>query len=289
MRALAHFASHQMGKAQFGLGTGALLVLASCGSSDAVSFPEDAGDASVAGDATGDSPSTNESESDVTTLSDAGDAGDADAGDGDGGDGGPGDAGDGAPPLTQVEFVSGADWPWFPGDLSGPDGGSAGMAALVCVTPDTPPNCPPGAVSYKSGTAFTWTADTSAFPTARWIWRGDVTPDASADLQIAIFQKSFVLGANPAGTIQIAADDFAEVQVNGSDAGTTGSTSDIGISDQAQKHLTAFDLGAFLVEGSNTITVIGQNGPTSFNSCTGPCTYAQNQAGVVFGGMLTYR
>jgi hypothetical protein len=274
---------------QFGLGTGALFMVASCGSSDAVSFPPDGGDASVSGDVVVDSAS--EGEADVTPPSDAGgvgDAGDADAETGDA-DAGPGDAGDGAPPVTRIEFVSGADWPWFLGDLSGPDGGSVGTAALVCVTPDTPPNCPPGAVSYKPNTAYTWTADTSAFPTARWIWRGDVTPDASADLQIAIFQKSFVLGANPAGTIQIAADDFAEVEVNGSDAGTTGSVTDIGISDQAQKHLTPFDLGAFLVEGTNTITVIGQNGPTSFNSCTGPCTYAQNQAGVVFGGVLTYQ
>jgi len=270
---------------QFGLGTGALFMVASCGSSDAVSFPPDAGDASVSSDVVVDAPGASESGSDVTTP------GDADAEPGDAADAGPGDAGDGAPPVTQVEFFSGADWPWFGGDLNGPDGGSLGMAALVCVTPDTPPNCPvdAGAVSYKSGTAFTWTADTSAFPDAHWIWRGDVTPDASADLQIAIFQKSFVLGTNPAGTIQIAADDFAEVEVNGSDAGTTGSVTDIGISDEAQKHLTPFDLGPFLVEGTNTITVIGQNGPTSFNSCTGPCTYAQNQAGVVFGGMLTYR
>jgi hypothetical protein len=281
---------------QFGLGTGALFMVASCGSSDGVSFPSDAGDASVPRDVAVDAPPANESGSDVTTPSDGGlgDAGDADAGDADAetdaADAGPGDAGDGAPPVTQVEFVSGADWPWFGGDLNGPDGGSIGTAALVCVTPDTPPtNCPPGAISYKSGTAFTWTADTSAFPNAHWIWRGDVTPDASADLQIAIFQKSFVLGANPAGSIQIAADDFAEVEVNGSDAGTTGSVTDIGISDEAQKHLTLFDLGPFLVDGTNTITVIGQNGPTSFNSCTGPCTYAQNQAGVVFGGILTYR
>ncbi len=48
-------------------------------------------------------------------------------------------AADGPPVPTTITFVSGADWPWFAGDLGGADGGSLGMAAVVCVTPTSPP------------------------------------------------------------------------------------------------------------------------------------------------------
>jgi hypothetical protein len=136
-------------------------------------------------------------------------------------------------------------------------------------------------------TGYGWTADTSAFPTAYWIWRGDVSPYGIGDLQFGVFQKQFVLGANPRGAIYIAADNFAEVQVNGLFAGTTGSVTDISLSSLSQSVLTMIDLGPYLVEGVNTITIVGQNGPASFAGCPGFCTYAQNPAGVVFGGTLT--
>jgi hypothetical protein len=196
--------------------------------------------------------------------------------------------GDGAS-TTVVTFVSNADWPWFPGGLDGPDGGSAGHAALVCASVDSPPDCPQGAVVYgQPGTYQGWTANTSEYPGAYWIWRGDVAPDVIGDLQFAVFQKTFVLGSSPAGTIGIAADDFAEVRVNGSVAGTTGSVTNDALASQAQNNIDVIDLTPYLVEGPNTITIVGQNGPASFtgNKCS-PCTYAVNTAGVVFGGMLT--
>jgi hypothetical protein len=111
-----------------------------------------------------------------------------------------------------------------------------------------------------------------------------------SDLLFAVFQRTFVLGSSPTGTIQLAADDFAEVLVNGSVVGSTGSVTSFGAAYASQSSLETLDLSGYLVEGSNTITVVGQNGPASFTGgeCS-PCTYAMNTAGVVFGGSLSSR
>jgi hypothetical protein len=47
-------------------------------------------------------------------------------------------------------------------------------------------------------------------------------------------------------------------------------------------------LDDYLVEGANSITIVAENGPSSFTggACS-PCPYAINTAGVVFGGTLT--
>ena len=86
-----------------------------------------------------------------------------------------------------------------------------------------------------------------------------------------------------------AADDFVEVRVNGTTVGTNGSTTDVTLAGQAQATPATFDLSPFLRAGDNTITVVGQNGPSSFAGCAGPCTYAQNPAAVLFGGTLGCR
>ena len=84
----------------------------------------------------------------------------------------------------------------------------------------------------------------------------------------------------------IAADDFADVNVNGMSAGSVGSISDSSQASMAQSSLTQFDLTPFLVAGTNTINILGRNGPQSFGGCTMPCDYEQNPAGVVFDGKL---
>jgi hypothetical protein len=166
-----------------------------------------------------------------------------------------------------------------------------GMAADVCVNPTLPADCPSGAVIYKTSGGSGWTANTSAYPSARWIWRGDVTPTADADLVFAVFQASFDLGPNPTGAINLAADDYAEVLVNGSVAGSVGSVTNETTAGNGQDEFPSFSLTPYLVQGTNTITIVGQNGPNTYvnggNTCS-PCTYANNTAGVVFGGTLTY-
>jgi hypothetical protein len=191
-----------------------------------------------------------------------------------------------APPMpTTLAFVSGPDWLSFAGNLDGAQGSSLGPATPVCVTSDVPPNCPPGAVVYKTSGSG-WAA---SYPGALWIWSTGVTPNAPSDMQFAVFEKTFILGASPRGLIQFAADDLAEVLVNGARVGSTGSVANVHIAWSSQNRLATLDLSPYLVEGRNTLTVVGQNGPASFTggACS-PCTYTTNTAGVVFGGSLTY-
>src|SRR5262249_19050311 len=107
--------------------------------------------------------------------------------------------------------------------------------------------------------------------------------------QLAVFQKTFTLGPNPSGTIYVAVDDFAEVRVNGTVVGTTGSIGDVSAARAAQSNLMFFDLTRYLAEGENTLAIVAQNGPAAFTggACS-PCSYATNGAGVVFGGALQY-
>ena len=190
-----------------------------------------------------------------------------------------------AGPTITVDFASGVDWPSFNGDLNGPIGASLGNARAVCVSPGVPANCAANAVVYRSSGAG-WTATVDA-PNATWVWRGDVIATGLADLQFAIFQKTFTLGVNPAGTIQIAADDFVAVRVNGTLVGSTGSLTDPSIAYQGQSTALRLDLGAYLKVGANTIAVIAQNGPQSFAGCGSPCTFQQNTGGVLFSGSLS--
>ena len=198
----------------------------------------------------------------------------------------PGDAQpDTSDASTTLTFVSGPDWPSFDGDLSGSDGGTSGPAKTVCVAPGVPASCPAGAVVYRA-TGAGWTGVVSV-PGALWIWRGDVAVGNQADLQFAVFEKTFTLGANPSGVIQILADDYVEVRVNGTTAGSNGSVTVNADAFQAQSVPKTVDLTPYLHAGQNTLTVVGQNGPQSFGSCAAPCTFAENTAGVLFGGALT--
>jgi hypothetical protein len=104
------------------------------------------------------------------------------------------------------------------------------------------------------------------------------------------FSKNFILTGHPTnGVIHIAADDFAEVYVNGTSAGMIGSTTDVALASIAQTSLQTFDLTSLLKPGRNTITVKAQNGQKAFSFlCGATCTYGQHPAAVVFGGSLSF-
>jgi len=109
-----------------------------------------------------------------------------------------------------------------------------------------------------------------------------------ADLKFAVFERTFQLGAGPAGRIDVGADDFVEVRVNGTTVGTCGSVTNGNTAGLCQSTGASFDLSSFLHPGANTLTVVGQNGPASFAGCASPpCTYVSNLAGVIFGGTLS--
>ena len=127
------------------------------------------------------------------------------------------------------------------------------------------------------------------------MWAPSITAATSpADLAKYAFSRTFHLPGSPvAGSIQIAADDFAEIRVNGMSVGSIGSVTDISLAvDAGQTTFHPFDLTQYLRPGSNTITIIGQNGPAwytcGFPDCTeGPTSYHQNAAMVIFAGSLT--
>ena len=91
-------------------------------------------------------------------------------------------------------------------------------------------------------------------------------------------------GIPVAGSIAVSADDFAAVYVNGQFAGQVGSVSVSSLALAAQSSLTTFDITSLLVQGQNTIKVLGQNGPFGDTS-----NYRGDPAGVVFGGSLEFQ
>jgi hypothetical protein len=165
-----------------------------------------------------------------------------------------------------------------------------GFAEEVCLNDASPLNCPATAVRYGYA-GFGWLADRRNG--AQWIWAPGTTGDtAPADLAEFFFVKAFYLRGTPlSGNISIAADDFAEIYVNGQSVGTWGSTTDIAVASVGQTLSPAFDITSRLRRGLNVIAVRGKNGPASFAGVCGgsPCTYSQNPAGVEFSGSLTYQ
>jgi hypothetical protein len=153
----------------------------------------------------------------------------------------------------------------------------------VCLNSSVPSTCPAGATLY--GTLGSgWAADLSIIPGASWIWGAGITGTTSPAFPAEfLFSKSFVLPQSPIeGSISIAVDDFAEVIVNGASVGTTGSVTDGSLAGAAQSSLKTFDIGPFLITGTNVITVRAANGPFG----CGAGAYSCNPAGVVFGGSL---
>ena len=193
----------------------------------------------------------------------------------------------GAPSLL---LASDASWDVFSGDPSVPGAVFLGKAQPVCLNATTPARCPVDAVLYGNPTTA-WSADLSPIPGAVWVWAPGVTGATTpADLVQVFFTKTLTLPASPfSAFISVAADDFAEVLVNGVPLGATGSITDPALAAVASAGLTTFDVTSRLVPGDNRIVIQGSNGPTSFASCGGgPCSYQQNPAGVVFGGVITF-
>lgn len=186
-----------------------------------------------------------------------------------------------------VAFASGPDWSVYDDDpASNPGAHRLGPAQPVCLNAGAPPNCPNGAVVYGFG-GNGWSMSLLMIPDALWVW-GPVAPSDPADLKRFFFVRSFTLGDRPGGRISVAADDAAEVRINGRVLDTVGSVTDVAEASISNSRLTTFDLTPLLVTGPNTITIAAQNGPASFAGCPSSCAYSGNPAGVVFGGSITY-
>lgn len=220
----------------------------------------------------------------------------------------------GASVATTMSFVSDPSWESSVMNPDGSEGAMVGPAQFVCLACQ-PSYCPPGATTLHH-ISCGWRADLSAIPGAAWVWRaGTRDTTRPANLQGTYFTKHFDIPGLPTeGQIRIAADDFAEVQVNGVPIGSIGSISDGGLASIAQGALHLFDIGPLLLQGLNRVTIRAQNGPQSYTNCDacefsetqadsvagraqdvpglfGVCTfcnYSGNPAGVVFGGTFSF-
>jgi hypothetical protein len=90
-------------------------------------------------------------------------------------------------------------------------------AQAVCLNANSPSNCPTGATNF--GYAYPgWTADLAPIQGAKWIWApnldGETSPAAGQEFT---FRTPFYLCGPPSegGTVWVAADNYAEVKVNG--------------------------------------------------------------------------
>jgi len=137
-----------------------------------------------------------------------------------------------------------------------------------------------GAVSQTANAATMSRSDAAVL--------ADNLPSAPADLKRFFFSRQVVVGRQPRGQISVAADDAAEIRINGKVLGSIGSVTDMSEASIASSRLTSFDLTPLLVAGSNTITIAAQNGPSTYAGCPSSCAYSGNPAGVVFGGQITW-
>jgi hypothetical protein len=191
--------------------------------------------------------------------------------------------------TVTINFSSDTNWGVYNSDPAAPGHAKFfGYAQYVCLNPIYPSTCPTNATLYGYPD-WGWFANLSPISNSHWIWKPDVKGSTSpADLAQFYFSRRFLIPGMPkAGTLLIAADDFAEVRVNNASVGTIGSVTSISQARFAQNNLTEFNLKPFLKPGMNTVTVTGRNGPHEFAGCSSSCSYQQNPAGVVFGGSLS--
>jgi hypothetical protein len=184
--------------------------------------------------------------------------------------------------ASTLTFKSDATWTTYsadPGTSPNPGGGtSLGPAQVVCLTENTPPDCPDGATAWATGDGSPfWSADRTAIPGAQWIWAPGLTGESSpSDDQAYWFSRTFTIGGTPLqGTVHLSGDNETSVIVNGTPKGAG--------SDQFS--MATLDITDALVSGSNVITMRGYNAI----GCGAPCNYTANPAGSVFGGTITYR
>lgn len=159
-----------------------------------------------------------------------------------------------------------------------------GNAEQVCLDPNAPyPVCPSGYVDYHfSGGAGNWSAPLNEIPGARWIWAPGITGSSSTTPRTYYFSKTIYLPAPVIEgdvTLYAAADNSAQVYVNGVLVATVGSQNNDNSSSFNEIHPLSIP-GSDFTPGNNTITVEGYNFPIQAG------TYQGNPAGVVFGGTL---
>jgi hypothetical protein len=114
-------------------------------------------------------------------------------------------------------------------------------------------------------------------------------------MQTAAFQSFFWVGPHASGSLSIGVDDAAQVYIDDLLVGGTGSVSSFQAASQGENVAATLDLTTALQDrvpngGGFMVTVIAQNGPSSFGTaCPAQgCDYSENPAGVILYGTITW-
>ncbi|MEO7427256.1 MAG: hypothetical protein ABI036_18860 [Fibrobacteria bacterium] len=175
-----------------------------------------------------------------------------------------------APSIVQavtVNIVSDATWSVLDTNMN-----DLGTAQQVCLSPTSPANCPTTATKY--GYPYPgWNTNLTTIPGAKWIWASNITGATTGAANATfIFTKQFYLCGSPtSGSISVAADNAAEVFLNGISIGTSSGFST----------LSTFTISASkIAAGLNVIKIQATNAANPPN-CIG--NYQCNPAAMVFG------
>lgn len=180
-------------------------------------------------------------------------------------------------PAQAVTTTIVTDKTWAVSDAA--MGYDLGPAEQVCLNASSPPNCPAGATIY--GYPFAgWTAAPSSAPNATWIWAPGITGTMSpAAFEEYNFEQFFYLCGTPqGGTIALAADNAAEVYLNGSSTAALTSSGPTALS-------TVTVAATALVQGLNVIRIHVTNAANPADC--GSDQYRCNPAGVMLAASFS--
>lgn len=171
--------------------------------------------------------------------------------------------------AVTINIVSDTSWTVYDADGNRLDD----PAQNVCLNATAPSNCPAGATLY--GYPFQgWTANLSSIPGATWIWAPNITGTTApaADAEFTFEKEFYLCGAPQPGTISVAADNSAEVSLNGVSVLT------------ATEHATLSTVNipaTSFAQGRNILQIKVRNGANPSDCGSGQ--YRCNPAGFVVG------
>jgi hypothetical protein len=188
---------------------------------------------------------------------------------------------------TTVSINTGSTWTAYS------DAGlttSLGAAEVVCLNSSYPntgaytAGCPAGATNFGWSGGAAWTANLGPISNAYFIWAPEVGPSSPTTMDSHVwFKTTFsvdgLVSADP--TFYLAADNYAQVFVNGMAVGSVGSSSS-GSDTGAFNNLSSFTVPKEdFPTGDNTIVIEAANALVGES-----ISYSSNPAGVVFGTSL---
>lgn len=188
-----------------------------------------------------------------------------------------------------VTVVSDTSWIVFRPNPSPTPPSFLGLAQNVCLNATSPLMCSMGvtpAPTLYNWPSTGWAADLSSLPTgARWIWAPNITGASTPAASEFTFETDFYVCDPPVrGTISLAADNFAEVSINGMVLPNSTSAS--------PDQLTTFTVPGTVLRGSSILLGARPNQiKVKARNVAGGCAsdnYQCNPAGIVLGASFEF-